>query len=68
MNLGKSLILQQVMSPASVLIIYLTDHFTGKYSKSLKQSKEEKMIKTTKIVKTVIKAKKLENIKKISSF
>ena len=64
MNLSKSLILLQVISPASALVIHLTDHPAGQYPKGLEQSQEEKAVKITKAVKTVIKARKLKNIAK----
>ena len=64
MNLSKSLILLQVMSPASALVIHPTDHPAGRYPKGLERSQEEKAVKITKAVKTVTKARKLRNIAK----
>lgn len=61
MNLNKSLILLQVMSPANSLVIHLTDHSAGQYLKSLEQNQEKKVVKITKAVKTAEKARKLRN-------
>lgn len=66
MNLSKSLILLQVMSPANALVIHLTDYSTGQYPKDLEQSHKKKTVKITKAVKTITKARKLRNIVKVA--
>lgn len=61
MNFNKNLILLQVMSLASALVIYLIDHSASQYGKGLKQSQEQKAVKTPKTVKTAAKMRKLRN-------
>ena len=67
MNPTKSLMIQQVMSPASVPVS--TDRSTSQYQKDLEQSKREKVVEIVKAIKTsIIKSKRLGLLTKTSPF